>query len=520
MGKEVLVSAENLSFSFNDNPVLKNVSFRIERNSFVSFIGPSGCGKTTLLNLIAGIYKSDSSSLLTGSRNVSFVFQDDTLLPWRNTIKNVLLPFELSTPPDRNMEDKAMRMLNLVQLSGCENYMPHQLSGGMKKRVEIARALVTEPELLILDEPFSSLDIITGEKLNVLIKKICEETGVTTILVTHSVEEACFLSKKIYVMSNLPSSIIKTEIIDKTFENKDRFILSDAELKTDKSIREDARSLWSRQNDGVNSKPGKSAGRKLPGGLKVKNILFFPAQILFLFFVLTLIKYVFKIKDFIFPYPADIFLRMRDTLANGFIIPHIQMTIFESISGFIIAFIVTLILGIIIAKFKIISKLLMPYLVAANTIPSVALAPFLVLWFGFGVMPRIITSIIVIFFPMLVNNISAINMAESATGKIVSFYSPPFLKRFIKFEFPAALPFIFSGVKVSITLSVIGAVVGEFVSGGRGLGFLVRSARATHDTELMFVGLVWLILLGLLYFSAANLLYTIVSQGKDKKGEF
>jgi NitT/TauT family transport system permease protein len=161
----------------------------------------------------------------------------------------------------------------------------------------------------------------------------------------------------------------------------------------------------------------------------------------------------------------------------------------------------------------------MPYLVAANTIPSVALAPFLVLWFGFGLTPKIVTSVIVIFFPMLINNTSAIKLAGDGMRDLLRFYRPSWLRSFAKFEFPAALPIIFSGVKISITLSVIGAVVGEFVSGHEGLGALVSRAKAVFDVELMFVGLLWLIALGIAYYGAASLVYRLVLRRRRRPVE-
>jgi NitT/TauT family transport system permease protein len=139
--------------------------------------------------------------------------------------------------------------------------------------------------------------------------------------------------------------------------------------------------------------------------------------------------------------------------------------------------------------------------------PSVAVAPFLVLWMGFGIAPKIFTAVIVMFFAMLINNISAIKLAENRMQELIQFYKPFWFTRFAKFELPAALPMIFSGIKVSVTLSVIGAVVGEFISGNTGLGSLVGRAKANFDIELMFVALIWLILLGLSYYNIANLLY-------------
>ena len=229
-----------------------------------------------------------------------------------------------------------------------------------------------------------------------------------------------------------------------------------------------------------------------------------------LFALVSFAKLHFHIPDYIFPAPMAILKRFVSTLLDGSIFPNLWATMYESSMGFAIAFGVTLVLGYAIAKSKLISNLVMPYLIALNTIPSVALAPFLVLWFGFGYVPKVVTAIIVVFFPMLINNIAAIRLAAERVSTLVQFYRPGPGRAFSKFELPAALPVIFSGIKVSITLSVIGAVVGEFVSGHEGLGSLVNIAKANFDMVLMFVGLIWLGLLGLSYYGLASAVFALI----------
>jgi NitT/TauT family transport system permease protein len=238
-----------------------------------------------------------------------------------------------------------------------------------------------------------------------------------------------------------------------------------------------------------------------------------PLELVVLYFLLVFLKVRIPIPDYILPHPWGILTRFAGTLATGTILPDLGMTVYESLVGFAAAFIATLALGYAIARSLLLSRLLMPYLIASNTIPSIALAPFLVLWFGFGATPRIITSVIVIFFPMLVTNISAVGIAEKRLAQLLAFFRPTRWRRFSRFELPASLPMIASGVKVSITLSVIGAVVGEFVSGNKGLGSLVSIAKANFDVELMFVGLMWLVILGLAYYAAASIGYRLVARG-------
>jgi ABC-type nitrate/sulfonate/bicarbonate transport system ATPase subunit/ABC-type nitrate/sulfonate/bicarbonate transport system permease component len=512
-----VIEARGLEFSFHENRVIDSVSFSLCEGGFMTFLGPSGCGKTTLLNLIAGIYTAGEGELNVRTDKISFVFQNDTLLPWRSTLGNVLLPFELRGQAlSKDLRVRGRRILAELGLDACEDFFPSQLSGGMKKRVELARALVTEPELLILDEPFSSLDIITREKLNILLRGLHRRTRCSVVMVTHSVEEACFLSDTILVLSPQPAQVIDVMELGKNGdEPPDQYLLSPPEREAAASIRKHAKILWTTLPDPVTPAVTvraliRGAAPKADrGGFFQRHYgwMLIPIELLALYFLLSFLKQAIPIPDYILPLPWGILTRFVSTMKQGTILADLGMTVYESLAGFAIAFVLTLVLGYGIAKSRLASRLLMPYLIASNTIPSIALAPFLVLWFGFGAPPRIITSVIVIFFPMLINTISAMGIAEKSMGQLISFFRPARLRRFTHFELPASLPVIASGVKVSITLSVIGAVVGEFVSGNRGLGSLVSIAKANFDVELMFVGLLWLILLGLAYYMAASLAY-------------
>ncbi len=523
MDDGTLIHVRNLNFAFAD-PVLREISFDVRRNQFVSFVGPSGCGKTTLLYILLGMHRHFEGSVEVSTTNTSFVFQHDSLLEWRDALSNVLLPFESrGIPVTGEIRSRALHLLETVGLDGYEHLFPNELSGGMKKRVEIARALVTRPELLVLDEPFSSLDIISRERLNILIKNIHSGTNQTVVMVTHSVEEACFLSDTVYVLSNKPAGIIKTERIQRNGqESREQFSLTDAESRVDRSIRAEAKALWSMRPEPTvdlrAEKPQSGIGDRLVGSFKKNyNRWLIPVEAVAIFLLLSFVKRRFSVPDYIFPAPMAIITRFVSTLLDGSILPNLAATVYESAAGFLIAFVLTLILGYAIAKSKVASNLMMPHLIALNTIPAVALAPFLVLWFGFGFAPKITTAVILMFFPMLINNISAIHLAEERVRTLVRFYKPSRRRAFIKFELPAALPVIFSGIKVSITLSVIGAVVGEFVSGQDGLGALVNLAKANFDMELMFVGLLWLGFLGLFYFGIASGFYAFI-QARRKTG--
>jgi NitT/TauT family transport system ATP-binding protein len=194
--------------------VLEDISFEIADHSFTSILGPSGCGKSTILNLIAGLDNHSSGQISIDGTRVGFVFQQPRLLNWRTVMDNVLLPLERQKFDKEAMRRLAGKYLALVGLTGYESYYPLQLSGGMQQRVAIARALTIDPDILLMDEPFSGLDEITARKLRQELLRIWQETGKTILFVTHSISESVFLSQQILIVSAKPARIFKRLTIE------------------------------------------------------------------------------------------------------------------------------------------------------------------------------------------------------------------------------------------------------------------------------------------------------------------
>ncbi len=187
---------------------LRDVDLRIEPGEFLSLLGPSGCGKSTLLRLIAGLAEPSAGRIeRAASRQVGFVFQEATLLPWSDAVTNVRLPLRLLGLPRAEQEERAAEALAQVGLGGFERAYPRELSGGMRMRVSIARALVTRPSLLLMDEPFAALDELTRHRLNDDLLTLWAGSGVTVVFVTHSVFESVYLSSRILVMAARPGRI-------------------------------------------------------------------------------------------------------------------------------------------------------------------------------------------------------------------------------------------------------------------------------------------------------------------------
>ncbi|MEU6010524.1 ABC transporter ATP-binding protein [Streptomyces sp. NPDC047453] len=202
-----------------DVTALREVSLDVAPGEFVAIVGPSGCGKSTLLKLVAGLLRPSSGAVrlhgedVTAPRpDIGYVFQRAALLEWRTVRRNILLQAEMRKMPADRARARAAELIEMTGLTGFEDAYPHELSGGMQQRVALCRALLHEPPVLLMDEPFGALDALTREQMNVELNRIWRETGTTVLLVTHSISEAAYLADRVAVMSARPGTI--TEIID------------------------------------------------------------------------------------------------------------------------------------------------------------------------------------------------------------------------------------------------------------------------------------------------------------------
>jgi NitT/TauT family transport system ATP-binding protein len=209
-------------------PVIDRVSFKIEPAEFISIVGPSGCGKTSLLKMISGLNPVTQGTVYFRGepitqplQNVGIAFQNPVLLPWRNTIENVLLPLEIVPPHKHQLQRQRSRywamaedLLSTVGLKEFQTHYPWQLSGGMRQRASLCRALIHNPEILLLDEPFAALDAFTREEMWEMLQHLWQRTQCTSVLVTHDLREAIFLSDRVYVMGPRPSQIVYTLSVD------------------------------------------------------------------------------------------------------------------------------------------------------------------------------------------------------------------------------------------------------------------------------------------------------------------
>jgi NitT/TauT family transport system ATP-binding protein len=233
MATRPLVSLRGISKTFSNGTLaLKDMSLDVGAGEFISLLGPSGCGKSTALRIIAGLGEPTSGAVEwpgaahdggTAEREIGFVFQEPTLMPWATVAANVWLPLRLKGASQRAARDEIMEALRMVGLEGFADAYPRELSGGMKMRVSIARALVTQPKLLLMDEPFAALDEITRFKLNNDLLELWQRFGWTVIFVTHSVFESVYLSERIVVMAPRPGRVFRELSIGAPYPRSEAF---------------------------------------------------------------------------------------------------------------------------------------------------------------------------------------------------------------------------------------------------------------------------------------------------------
>lgn len=213
-----LVALDRVGMNYRGEvPALDDVTLAVGEGEFVSLVGPSGCGKSTLLRIVAGLVSPTAGSALVAGApprearrrvRLSFVFQDATLLPWRTAERNVTLPLEIGRMPTAERLARARATLEMVGLAGFERRRPRELSGGMRMRVSLARALAIDPQLMLLDEPFGALDDLTRQALNEELLRLWQRRGWTALFVTHNLAEAAFLSTRIVVLGSRPGKIV------------------------------------------------------------------------------------------------------------------------------------------------------------------------------------------------------------------------------------------------------------------------------------------------------------------------
>ena len=426
------ISLRDLSFGFPTRdgstlPVLDAVDLAIPAGDIVALIGPNGCGKSTLLRVMAGLLvpatgeaKLDKVAIGGPDPRIGLVFQEPRLLPWRSAADNITYPLELA---GWSAERRAARLATLVELVGLEPAVtgarPSELSGGTSQRVALARALALEPRVLLLDEPFSALDALTRERFDLELLRLWGRSAATIVLVTHSIPEAILIADRVVVMSPRPGRIVADIAVGLP---RPRSIADLDEAAVSRTAHADPggarRRRWPGGAGPAARGRGRAARRARGAGL-VTRAGWLSVVGAFAFFVLAwqAVVLIGGLPPYILPPPGMVAERFVSAWADGTVWPHFVTTMVEVLLGFAVGASLALVVGYGLARSALFERLASPYLVAAQAIPILVLAPLLVLWFGPGLGSKVVICALIVFFPIAIATMVGIRSVDGAAAR-------------------------------------------------------------------------------------------------------
>ena len=503
-------------------PALSKTTLRIADGEFVALVGPSGCGKSTILRLVSGLVQPTTGVIIVGGREVAaralrvgMAFQNPTMLPWMTIERNIMLPLKIVEPfrsqfrklRKTEFRDKANALLEQVGLKGFGNRYPWQLSGGMLQRANLCRALIHEPRMLLLDEPFGALDQFTREELWSILQNLWMLHKPTVLLVTHDLREAAFLGSRICVMSARPGRIVddsqvtfsRPRTVAMTFEPD--FVALNQKLR---AFIVDARTRFKR---GVLTMPGIDLRQKA-----------WSAGLIVLFFVgWELFCVVTGMSDLVLPRPSQVFV----TLFQKFPLlwPHILQTLATTMIGFVLGVGLGVVLGAVIGVSKTAYDTAYPLLVGFSSIPKVAVVPIFVLWFGSGSVPAVLTALSICFFPIVVNIATGLATTEPELEDVLKALGASKFDILWNVGLPRTMPFFFASLKVAVSYAFVGAVLSETVASNRGIGNVMMTASSNFNVPLVFAGLFVLAGLGVALYAIFSLIEGRVTGWATRKND-
>jgi NitT/TauT family transport system ATP-binding protein len=523
---------------------LDDVSFAIREGTFTSIIGPSGCGKTTLLKLLAGLQRADEGAALvdgvavTGiNDNVGYISQHSNLFPWLTVRQNVEFPFELRNIRKAEARACADHYIALARLTGFENHYPHQLSGGMQKRVSLIRTLVYKPAIVLMDEPFGALDAQTRMSLQADLQKIWQAEKQTVILVTHDLVEAVGLSDLIVVMSARPGRIagrfeitlprprdmftvqrepgfgelygkvwgtlrgtlVGTDaaapaIVEMPLEQAPTALKGHAAAEADAAAG-DRPAIISEALRARALKRQRRARRRSVGVIVARI-----AVIVGILALWQLLSSVGILNKMIFGTPIDVAVQIGYLLTGGEvqgvnIWDQITTTLSEWAVGFAIGSTLAVVTGFLLGRVEALARVFQPLLLVFHGVPIITIAPLFVLFLGIGFESKVGIASLAAFFAVFFQIYAGARQIPEEHVQIARVMGASRGQIIRKVVLPSTLPFVFLGLRIAVPFTMTGTVIGEFVASSEGLGWFINRSAATADASDLFGALIILVVM-------------------------
>lgn len=485
---DVAISLQKIAVYFGREKVLHDVDLEVKRGEFVALLGPSGGGKSTLLRVIAGLQKAQKGHRYVSGRP-AMVFQDYRLLPWRTVWANVALPKDLMGQGRDPGE-----VLKLVGMQRSAKLYPQALSGGMQARVALARALAQDANIILMDEPFAALDALVRERFNLELRRLQQKDPKTVLFVTHSIREAVYLADRVIILRN---GQVHRELDTRNegrltaYQGGPEALLR-AEIGTvDSTTTRTTRTPW-----------------HLPWA-------FLGTLLLFLGFLALWQITSARVSPLVLPAPSAVVEALRESWP--LLQKHTLATLKVTLLGTFIALLIGAPLGYVMASWRWLERLLGPFIVALQAVPTIIIAPLLVLWIGYGLAAKLFVTALIAVFPIVVATMVGVREVDRAYREVFASMGATRWGRLRYLEIPGALPSLLGGLRLSVSLALIGAVVGEFIFGGQGLGYFANSERLNFRVANAVAAVALNVVLGLGLYGAIELTERWALRYRSKK---
>lgn len=532
------VALRDIELKFGDEEILANVGFDVRRGSFVCLVGPSGCGKSTMLRIIGGLLNASNGQVNVYDeapdvswRRLAYVFQAPRLVPWRTALENVILGMQLRDPalPMPEMRERALKFLEMVRLLPEKDKFPSMLSGGQKQRVALARALAVDPDVILMDEPFTALDFTTRMHLRDELIRIWQETGKTIVFVTHDLDEALYLADSVVVFSSKPTCIERVIALDNP---RPRDVVADPHLAR---LNVELRELFLGFGDQpdvqtVDAAPAKepaagwdvrdaTSGRPLPShrrrpaptdlfrfldrltevGRARRRRALTQRLVADGFVVLAIVGWYFYSKvtpEYIIPSPLKV-LRLA---AELFYSPQYAADTYTSLFRVVASVILSLLIsGVVVCAGwyirplrLLVSNRLIPIL---NAFPSLGWAMLAVIWFGVNTASVLFVEVAILLPFAMINLWEGMKALDAETLEMARSFTKGRTNVLFRIVLPLLFPFIFSAIRMSYGVAWKVALIAELFGAQTGLGHLLNIASQSLDTTLVFAVIIALVVL-------------------------
>jgi NitT/TauT family transport system permease protein len=484
--------------------VLERASIAVAEGQFVSLVGPSGSGKSSLLRAVIGLQQPLQGTVEpeVAPRDVAILFQDDALLPWKTARDNVALGLTLNGMGRRPALERADLWLERIGLAGFGARFPRHLSGGQRKRVALAQVLAREPKLLLMDEPFASLDAIVRARITKDVAALVERERISVLLVTHDLEEAISLSDHIYLLSQGPRARVTRDYPIPLPRPRDpvgsRMTAALAPLYE---------TIWNDLSEEVDRALPAEEAAESGSAAGTKASYAWARQLTALGVLLVIWEAAGRagrLNPIYAPSPSQISAALVELFGSGRIWTHLEATFTAALAGLALGIVAGILLGVLGALLPLVAELLEPVMTLLNAIPRVVLAPLFVIWLGIGVASKVALAFILVTVLIFFTVFTGIRQVDRRLVDRVLTLSGGRWALLRHVYLPSVAAWVMGNLKVAVGFAFTGAVVGEFVAASRGLGYLLAFAQSTYNSALMLALVLLIMVVVLVIFAVAG----------------